>query len=402
MAAALTVAAIALAPAGRRRAAAAWWFVPALLGGGYWYLRNLIAVGNPLPQVEPPRPALAAPSRAPADGRPDFAIVHYATDTGVWSDYFGPGLHEAFGGLWPLVSLAAIAGGGAGARAGAATGPRAGSAAPPLRHARLPVHPAQRRRRGGRARSASRSTSASRSRRCSLGLALLPLAAASRRAGAASGPCSRRCSSLLVITDRSDAVLRDPGAPLRHRPGAARWSLVPAALLCAAERRGAARAAALAAGFAALALAVVAIGYPVQRDYLGDRFRNDVPPTNGFPAMHLDSAYRWARDVRDARIGLAGTTAGFLGYGFYGTDLSNRVVYLGDEGPTGPSTRSAPAAASAPPSTTPTSTTSSPRPSSTSSTSDRPLPSPEARWLRGDAGGAEPVERSGDRSRSGG
>ncbi len=38
--------------------------------------------------------------------------------------------------------------------------------------------------------------------------------------------------------------------------------------------------------------------------------------------MHLDSAYRWARDVEDSRIGLAGTTAGFAGYGFYGTDLS--------------------------------------------------------------------------------
>ena len=53
------------------------------------------------------------------------------------------------------------------------------------------------------------------------------------------------------------------------------------------------------------------------------------------PGYDLDSAYRWAQDVRDARIGLAGTTAGFLGYGFYGADLSNRVVYLGEEGPHG-------------------------------------------------------------------
>ena len=51
--------------------------------------------------------------------------------------------------------------------------------------------------------------------------------------------------------------------------------------------------------------------------------------------MHLDSAYRWARDTEDARIGLAGTTAGFLQYGFFGTDLSNRVVYLGEKGPHG-------------------------------------------------------------------
>jgi hypothetical protein len=51
--------------------------------------------------------------------------------------------------------------------------------------------------------------------------------------------------------------------------------------------------------------------------------------------MNLNSAYRWARDVEDARIGLAGTTAGFAGYGFYGTDLTNRVRYLGEEGPHG-------------------------------------------------------------------
>ena len=51
--------------------------------------------------------------------------------------------------------------------------------------------------------------------------------------------------------------------------------------------------------------------------------------------MDLDDAYRWARGVRDARIGLAGTTAGFAGYGFYGPDLSNHVVYLGEKGPHG-------------------------------------------------------------------
>src|SRR5262249_59419677 len=37
------------------------------------------------------------------EGRPDFSIVHYATDTDVWRHYFSPGLHEAFGVLWPLV-----------------------------------------------------------------------------------------------------------------------------------------------------------------------------------------------------------------------------------------------------------------------------------------------------------
>jgi hypothetical protein len=51
--------------------------------------------------------------------------------------------------------------------------------------------------------------------------------------------------------------------------------------------------------------------------------------------MGLDFAYRWARDVHGATIGLAGTVAGFQQFGFFGTDLSNHVSYLGVTGPHG-------------------------------------------------------------------
>ncbi len=48
--AALTAAALGLAPRGRRTAAAAWWLVPAFAGGAYWYLRNLVVAANPIPR----------------------------------------------------------------------------------------------------------------------------------------------------------------------------------------------------------------------------------------------------------------------------------------------------------------------------------------------------------------
>src|SRR3954471_12068682 len=109
MAAALTLAVVVLAPQGRRLAALGWWSLPALAGGAFWYLRNLVVAGNPIPEVEKLGPiSLPHPERL-QEGRPDFSIAHYATDTGVWRHYFAPGLHEAFGALWPLVVFGAAA-----------------------------------------------------------------------------------------------------------------------------------------------------------------------------------------------------------------------------------------------------------------------------------------------------
>src|SRR5258708_38625647 len=48
---ALTLAAILLTPSGRRRSATGWWIGGLALAGGYWYARNLIAIGNPPPWV---------------------------------------------------------------------------------------------------------------------------------------------------------------------------------------------------------------------------------------------------------------------------------------------------------------------------------------------------------------
>ena len=82
----------------------------ALAGGGYWYLRNLVHSGNPLPWVHHLGPiSLPAPEQA-LGGREAHSVLGYLTDGTVWSDWFLPGLHDGLWLLWPLLAAAALAG----------------------------------------------------------------------------------------------------------------------------------------------------------------------------------------------------------------------------------------------------------------------------------------------------
>ena len=389
MAAALSLAVIALAPTGRRGAAALWWFVPALLGGGYWYLRNLIVAGNPIPEIEKLGPiSLPHPERL-QEGRPDFNIVHYATDTGVWRDYFGPGLHDAFGALWPLIVAAAVAAALWAIVCGRDTMLRwVGGVAlfgllaylfTPLSAAGAEGEPVGF---GINVRYVVPALLA--------GIVLVPLPRFLDPKPYRYGLMALLVVVLLV-TDRPDDALHDP-ARLFALLVVVLLVGIPAALLLARARGSSAGL--VLGGVAALSLLLVVLGYPAQRHYLEGRFANDGAPDTQIPGMDLDSAYRWARGVEDARIGLAGSTAGFAGYGFYGTDLSNRVLYLGEPGPHG-AFNALPTCAAF-------------RAAVNDADLDYlvtapflnflhpsdPVPSPEARWLRGEDA-VRPILRSG-------
>jgi hypothetical protein len=304
-AAVLVLGLTASAPSGRRWATLGWSGGMALAGGGYWYLRNLVHTGNPLPWIHHLGPIdLPAPEQA-LGGREAHSVFSYLADGTVWSDWFLPGLHGGLWIIWPLLGAAALA--------GLILAVTSGWRAEKSRHAGL----------------FGPSTSGVLAVAGLVGLAaalswLVSPTSASGPDGMPRGFESglRYLTPALVL----GLALLPTVPPLRSL--AARVASLGPKL---GERPGAESAEPLpgrwvAAIVAGAVLVAVAIGYPVQRHYLHDRYRDPSFTTPG-----LDAAFAWARDVSGARIATTSTRQ----YPLFGTDLSNRVAYVGVERPHG-------------------------------------------------------------------
>lgn len=282
-AAVLVLGLVAIAARGRRLEALTAGGLAALAGGGYWYLRNLAHTGNPLPWVDGLGPiSLPAPDQA-LGGREAHSVLGYLSDGTVWSEWFLPGLQHGLGNLWLLILLASVAGlilallNGWRDRVAAVAGLAGLAAAAAWLVAPTSASGPEGMPRGFE--SGLRYLAPA----LVLGLALLPTA------------------PILRGRLRHWGKRRLVGAPgARTRPS-------------------------LVAGLLAAAL-VVAAGYVVQRHYLGDRYAN---PT--FAAPGLNDAFRWATPLSGARIATTSTRQ----YPLYGTDLSNRVEFVGEERPHG-------------------------------------------------------------------
>jgi hypothetical protein len=320
--AALTVGAIAIAPRGRRSATAAVWLGALFVAGGFWYVRNLIAVGNPLPWLG--IPGLSTPA-APLQQHTGFSVAHYLGTTHLYTSFFGPGLKAGLGPWWPAVLTVAVVGPLLCLLAGAGRTVRmlglvalaslvgylltpetaAGPAGDPsgfafnLRYAAPAL---------------------------TLSLAVFPLAPA------LDGPRRRAVTLGALLVLLAGTVAQGRLWPTQYVGDAiafgAATGIVALALVWWRRAPTVPRRAVLAAA-AVLALAAVTVGYFGQRHYLRGRFAFQ-------PGVsYLANVWARFRTVRDARVGLAGTFGGFFSYPLYGLDSSNRVEYVAVRGPHG-------------------------------------------------------------------
>lgn len=324
--AALGIGIAAIGPRGERWRRAALWFAVTGITGGYWYVRNFIATGSPLPSARFEVGPLRLPS-IPVPGAE--SVAKYLFDRRVWSHYYLPGLRNAFGPAW-FVLIAAVSAGvvlclwlGPGRVmrmfaivAGVSFG--AYLVAPQILGNGFGVAPIYF---GVNVRYAAPSMV--------LALVCIPVAVAR---------FERRSAYVLLVLYGAALVATQFGQGIWQRSGNSfsappiedAWSYVIGAAIGAGifvaavllvvlrsrtkpgalTRRKRLRVA------ATFVVVVSAGGFVLERDYQDHKYANTIL---------LPQIYRWARDTDNTRIAIVGF---FLQYPLYGKDSSNFVQYI--------------------------------------------------------------------------
>ena len=326
----LTVAVVVIAPGGTKLRATACFGLPMLIAGGYWYLRNLIAIGNPIPYTAFGPLGLPTPERM-LELRPGFSVAHYWNEPDIWADWFAPKLAEELGPLWPLVLVATVGGGAYALWKGREPILRALGGVAVLTALAYVFTPLTA---GGEEGEpiAFEWNIRYLAPAIAIAMAILPLLPPIRSTPRARSISLFGLGGLALLTTLTIVQWELGG----HTKGAlAMGVLVLAAFAVGiwATSRGhigdrAPRGRTLAVG-AAVVLAAVAAGFAVQRHYLEKRYE-DLSPQ-----LRLAEAVRWANTVTDERIAISGIRGVFNQYAFSGYDLSNHVQWLGVEGENG-------------------------------------------------------------------
>ena len=325
----LTVGSWFLVPRGRRLRHLGLWLSTLVVTGVFWYGRNLIAVGNPLPPLHFKLGPIDLP--VPQQSVPTSTFGHFLFNSNAWSTYFLPGLRSSFGPVWWLLLgcsllglvLAVVAGdrerrilGLVGLVAGVAfvVSPQY------LTILGVPVFFAANARYMDGA--------------VILGLVLLPtnsLLAPWRR----SRWVLLGYLLILLVTQLDGALWPTSLFSPHFEPAVRGWDsaigLFIGIAVCALGLFvliWKTRVGVHLSWIAGLALAaiVVIVGFPIQQTYLEDRYVS--PPDGGNQSLPF---FAWFQHVHNARIGVTGPLTD-LQYPLYGNTLSNYVQYLGVRG----------------------------------------------------------------------
>jgi hypothetical protein len=282
---------------GRRVDAALRWIVGVAIGSGFWYVRNLVVVGNPFPWFG--RFVSLPTTTAPKDCG-TTSVGHFIGSRGVWSSQLLPQLPSALGARWWLVvglAAAGIAGGLLSSRPLA----RGLSAVALVAAGAYVVTPATA---GGHDASCFGFNTRFATPALALGLLLVPIAVSSMRWGLPLSVAALTGALLLTMHPSHDAV-----------------PLVGAFVLvgCAASVAiGTLPRPVVLGGIACLAMLAVLLGRHEENVYAAGRYASS---TFSDPIAPIVARLG---GVRHARIAVAGISES---YPLYGADLSNRVDY---------------------------------------------------------------------------
>lgn len=326
----LTAAAIWLAMPGDRRRSAGWAILAGLVGGGYWYLRNLIHSGNPLPWIKQLGPLTLPGPGQETGGREAGSVFGYVNDLDVVREWFVPGLRDAFGAGWLVLLALALT--GIALCLSRRSGPARRIAAAVALALLLAWFLAPTSASGYPGRPSGFLT----------GLRYLAPALVVAMALLGSGAGTRGAATKWTVTGLlvllAPFAIRGGDFPsfrywiIAALAAAGFWMVICGFLLARRLHQGRSPGTRRGPGRGAIATAVVALiaiavaGQPVQRYYFDHRYT-----TADYVTPGLAAAFEWARSVSGTRIG---TTASRM-YPFYGTYLANQVGFVGEHRPRG-------------------------------------------------------------------
>jgi hypothetical protein len=323
----LTLGVIFVSPAGRRIRTALIWVAGALATGGFWFARNLVEAGNPLPWAD--AGPLPGPDQFDIDIREPHNVADFLFDRTMITDVFIPKLNDSFGVLWPVVIVAVIAGFVLAIWRGRTSMVRMLGVVALLSGIAYLFTPLTA---AGPETSANAFDVNLRYASPALALGALLLAIDPALSRERTQPWLLGGLSILLLVGLFSGL--ESVWDRDFIAGAIVLALlivaIPAALILA-SRRGLGPIATGAGALAAAALAI-GIGWQAIDSYQDDRYRAETAPSD-FPEG-VKAALGWFNEEEptDSRIAVVGGRPGFKQYVFYGDDLSNHVQYVAHKG----------------------------------------------------------------------